>query len=63
MVIAARRKERGAIPQALYHLEPQHVVIERNCPRKVSHFQVNMADPRPRIYRLKRHTHYATLPT
>ncbi len=63
MVITARGEERSAVPQPLYNLEPEYAVIKVNCPRKIGDLQMDMADPRPRIHRLKRHTHYATLPT
>ena len=63
MVITARGEERGAVPQPLNNLEAEYAVIEVDCPRKIGNLQMDMADPRPRIHRLKRHTHYATLPT
>ncbi len=63
MMVAARGEERCAIAQPLYHLKPKYIVIEVNCPRKIGNFQMDMADPRPCIHWLKRHTHYATLAT
>ena len=63
MVITASREERRLASVTLREFEAQHVTIEPERSIQVGHLQMDMADPRPRIHRLKRHTHYATLPT
>ena len=63
MVVAARGEEGRAVAQSLYHLKTKYIVIEVDCPRKIGNFQMDMTDPRPCIHWLKRHMHYATLPT
>ncbi len=44
MVVAARRQERRARPEALLQLEAEHVAVEAKRSLEVGHLQVDVTD-------------------
>ena len=49
MVVTTCGKERRLVSVALSELESEHIAIERKCPIKISHFQMNMSDADPGV--------------